>query len=254
MWIYASREGHHFYDFTASRKRDGPLAILEDFQGYIHADAYPGYGQLYLPGQAIEVACWAHARRKSTESESTDPALAAEAVDLIRQLYAIERASANLGDDARRDVRQAQARPILECIRAWLDLNEARTLPKSPIGKAIGYAIRQWDALCRYTEDGRLSIDNNAAERGLRPFAIGRKNWLFFQQDTGGKTAAIIATLLRTALAIDIDPHAYFRDLLVRIAHEPDVTKLTPHGWKEHFADKVRERREAVLGRILAGS
>ena len=254
VWIYASRDGHHFYDFTASRKRHGPLAILGDFQGYIHADAYPGYDQLYLPGQALEVACWAHARRKFTEAESTDAALASEAVDLIRQLYAVEKAAADTEDDARRDIRRAQARPILERIRAWLDLNEARTLPKSPIGKAIAYTMRQWDALCRYTDDGRLSIDNNAAERALRPFAIGRKNWLFFQQDTGGKTAAVIATLLRTALAIDVDPHAYFRDLLVRIAHETDVTKLTPHGWKQHFEAEVRERREEVLARILAGS
>jgi transposase len=200
------------------------------------------------------VACWAHARRKFVEAESTDSALASEAVDLIRQLDAVEKIASDADDDARRDIRRAQARPILERIRAWLDLNEARTLPKSPIGKAIAYAIRQWDALCRYTDDGRLSIDNNVADRGLRPFAIGRKNWLFFQQDTGGKTAAILETLLRTALAIGVDAHAYFRDLLVRIAHESDVTKLTPHGWKQHFEAEVREQREEVLSRILAGS
>ncbi|MEO0630791.1 MAG: IS66 family transposase, partial [Planctomycetota bacterium] len=252
VWVYSTRDGRHFYDFTDSRKRDGPLAVLRDFEGYIHADAYPGYDQLYLPDTVTEVACWAHARRKFVESEATDGELAGEAVALIQKLYAIEKTVRELDDDARRAQRQERSRPVLDQIRAWLDLNEACVLPKSPIGKAILYALRQWDALCRYVEDGRLAIDNNAAERALRPFAVGRKNWLFFQQDTGGKTAAILATLIQSARAIGLDAHAYLRDVLVRIAHESDVAKLTPSGWRAHFEAEVRARRESVLQRILA--
>jgi transposase len=252
VWVYSSRDGQHYYDFTDSRKRDGPLAILGDFKGYIHADAYPGYDQIYLPGEAVEVACWAHTRRKFVDSEATDRELAGEAVALIQKLYAVEKVARELDDDARRELRQERSRPVLAQIRAWLDLNEARTLPKSPIGKAILYALRQWEALCRYIDDGRLAIDNNVAERALRPFAVGRKNWLFFQQDTGGRTAAILATLIQSARAIGVDAHAYLRDVLVRIAHETDVAKLTPNGWRKHFEAEVRERRESVLQRILA--
>ena len=177
VWVYGTRDGHHYYDFTVNRKRDGPMAVLGDFRGYIHADAYPGYDHLYLPGHAIEVACWAHARRKFVDLESTDPQLASEALDMIRELYAVEKLAADLDDAARCALRQERARPILDRIRTWLDVGEAKTLPKSPAGQAIGYAMRQWDALCRYVDDGRLSIDNNAAERALRPFAVGRKNW-----------------------------------------------------------------------------
>lgn len=112
--------------------------------------------------------------------------------------------------------------------------------------------MRQWNALTVFATDGRLSIDNNAAERALRPFAVGRRNWLFFQQDTGGKTAAILASLLRTSLAMGIDARAYLRDVLIRIAFESDVAKLTPHGWKKHFEADVTARRDEVLRRILA--
>ena len=125
-------------------------------------------------------------------------------------------------------------------------------LPKGPLSQAIGYAQNQWDALVRYLEDGRLAISNNAAERALRPFAVGRKNWLFFQREGGGKTGAILMSLLMTAKAAGVDPGDYFKDVLLRIATCSDVKQLTPHGWKEHFAAEVKARRYDILQRLVA--
>jgi len=253
-WVYLDLEGRHFYDFTESRSRDGPMRILKGFQGYIQADAYPGYDRVFVPGGATEVACWAHARRKYVAAESSDPKLAKEAIDRIREIYRVEKAAADLDAEARRELRQRKAKPLVDELGAWLELTAARVLPKSPMGVAIQYTLNQWEALIRYLDDGRLAIDNNAAERALRPFAVGRKNWLFFQQDTGGRTAAILASLLQTAKAVGIDPRTYLRDVLTRISECSDVTKLTPHGWKEHFAEEVAERRDLALRTIAAAN
>ena len=254
IWIYLDREGNHAYDFTDSRKKDGPAEWLGDFKGFVHADAYPAYDAFFGPDRATEVACWAHTRRKFVEAESTEPKLAAEIVSRIRELYAVERfaADSELSDEARGRLRQEKAVPILDDLRAQLVLLETQVLPQGPLGKAIAYAMRQWQALTTYTSDGRLSIDNNAAERALRAIAVGRKNWMFFQRESGGRTAAILFSLLKTAEAAGIDPLPYFRDVLVRIDLERDTAKLLPHAWKEHFADEVAERRQAAL-RLITG-
>lgn len=252
VWVYLNREGRHWYEFTESRKRDGPQRVLADFTGFLQADAYGGYDGLYLPGGATEVACWAHARRKFVDAEATDPVLAQEALDRIRQLFRIEEEAKELSDEVRRAVRQEQARPLLEAFKAWCDLAETQVLPKGPLGKAIIYAKNQWPALTRYLEDGRLALSNNAAERALRPLAVGRKNWLFFQREGGGRTAAILMTLLMTAKAAGIHPGDYFKDVLLRLSTCSDVQSLTPHGWKERFEPEVTARRNEILQRILA--
>ena len=254
VWVYLNREGQHWYEFTESRQRDGPARVFANFTGYLQADAYGGYDRLYLPGGATEVACWAHVRRKFVDAEATDPVLAKAAVDRIRALFQIEAAAKDLADAARAELRVQQARPLLEELRAWLELAETQALPKSPLGKAIGYAQNQWPALNRYVEDGRLAISNNAAERALRPFAVGRKNWLFFQREGGGRTAAILMSLLMTAKAAGIHPGDYFKDVLLRLSTCTDVRKLTPHGWKQHFAAEVTERRHAILQQILGAA
>lgn len=254
VWVYLNREGRHWYEFTESRKRDGPARVFKDFTGYLQADAYGGYDQLFFPGGATEVACWAHVRRKFVDAEATDPVLAREAIDRIRALFQIEEAAKELSDAARAELRVQQARPLLEEFHAWLDLAETQALPKSPLGKAIGYARNQWPALLRYVDDGRLSISNNAAERAMRPFALGRKNWLFFQREGGGRTAAILMSLLMTAKAAGIHPGDYFRDVLLRLSTCTDVKQLTPHGWKNHFATEVAERRHAMLQQILGAA
>ncbi len=250
-WITLDRNGRHFYDFTESRKRDGPERILKGFRGLIQADAYPGYDQLFLPDGATEVAYWAHARRRFVEIERTDPEISKEALGRIGELYAIEKELKDADDSKRQHVRQEQAVPKLDALRSWPQLQSARVVPRSRAANAIGYVQRQWDALAYYASDGRASIDNNPAERALRPFAVGRKNWLFFQNDTGGTTAVILASLLRTALAAGINPLVYFRDLLMRISTCSYVTKLTPHGWKQHFMADIEAERERLLASVL---
>ena len=252
VWVYLNREGRTWYEFTTSRKRDGPARVLGDFTGFVQADAYGGYDRLYLPGGATEVACWSHVRRKFVEAEATEPEMARAAVERIRKLFQIEEAAAELSDQARGALRQERARPLLEEFAAWMRLAQTQVLPKGPLAQAIGYAQNQWDALVRYLEDGRLALSNNAAERALRPFAVGRKNWLFFQREGGGKTAAILMSLLMTAKAASVDPGDYFKDVLLRIATCSNVKQLTPHGWKEHFAAEVKARRCEILQRLVA--
>ncbi len=254
VWVYLNREGRHWYEFTDSRKRDGPARVFQDFTGYLQADAYGGYDRLFFPGGATEVACWAHVRRKFVEAEATDPTLAQEAVDRIRTLFQIEEAAKDLSDAARVELRHARARPLLDEFHAWLDLAETQSLPKSPLGKAIVYARNQWPALQRYLDDGRLEISNNAAERALRPFAVGRKNWLFFQREGGGRTAAILMSLLMTAKAAGIHANDYFRDVLLRISTCTDAKMLTPHGWKQHFEAEVTGRRQALIEQIVGNA
>lgn len=256
VWTYLNAEGRHWYDFTESRKRDGPARVLGDYRGFVQADAYQGYDQLYLPGGAIEVACWAHVRRKFVDAEATDPESSRAAVDRIRKLFLIEAEAdrQQLAPEARRALRQEKAAPLVEEFRVWMDQAALTVLPKGPLGRAIGYARNQWRALTRYLDDGRLAISNNAAERALRPFAIGRKNWLFFQRAGGGRTASIIMSILMTAKAAGIEPREYFRDVLLRISTCSDVRSLTPHGWKERWEPEVKARRQEILDLLLAQS
>ena len=255
-WIYLDADGRHWYDFTETRERDGPARVLGGYEGYIQADAYAGYDQLYLPGGATEVACWAHTRRKFVDCEANDPTVSKEAVDRIRALYAIERHAREheLNHAEVFALRQERAKPLVQGIHSWLQEISAQVLPKSMTARAVGYALNQWDALERYLEDGRLSIDNNAAERALRPFAIGRKNWLFFQNEGGGKTAAILMSLLMTAKAVGLNPRIYLRDVLLRIGECSDVAMLTPHGWNKHFAAEVQTHRDELARRIVGQS
>lgn len=241
IWTYCDREDRHFYDFTESRTRDGPAAILRDYIGFAHADAYPGYDALYLPGGVTEVGCWAHARRGFDKADAQEPELAREGLRRIQELYAVERAAkeAGLSSEDRRALRQQRSKPLLEPFREWMDEIETRALPKGALMDAIRYVRNQWKALNVYLTDGRLEIDNNRAERAIRPFAIGRNNWMFFETPNGGHNAAIHMTLVRTAQAIGLNPKVYLRDVLTRVSSESDITKLTPHGWKEHFADEV---------------
>ena len=254
VWVYLNREGRHWYEFTDSRKRDGPARVFKDFTGCLQADAYGGYDQLFFPGGATEVACWAHVRRKFLDAEVTDPTLAKEAIDRIRVLFQIEEAAKDLGDVARAELRHARAQPLVEEFHAWLALAETQSLPKSPLGKAVGHARNQWPALVRYLDDGRLAISNNAAERALRPFALGRKNWLFFQREGGGRTAAILMSLLMTAKAAGLNANDYFRDVLLRISTCTDAKLLTPHGWKQHFEAEVTGRRQALIEQIVSNT
>jgi transposase len=222
IWTYVSAGGI-VYDATEDRCRDGPLKFLAGFQGYLQCDAYAGYDELFKRsrGAVVEVACWAHARRKFVEAEKTSPQLAHEAVARIRGLYALEHEAKGLDAPARAALRQRKAKPQLDALKAWLDGAQRTALPKTPIGEALTYAANQWTALTVYVTDGNLSIDNNAAERAVKPFAIGRKNWLFFGSDRGGQTLATLASFTATCELMKLNPWTWFRDTLTKLPTTP---------------------------------
>ncbi len=255
VWAYLDQTGRHWYDFTESRKRDGPARVFADYTGYIQADAYGGYDRLFLPGGATEVGCWFHARRGFIKAETTDPELSKQAIDRIGKLFLIEEAAAHLSPEDRLRMRQQEAAPLVEEFRAWLELTATQVLPSGPMAQAITYVQNQWVALTQYLKDGRLEMTNNSAERAVKPFAIGRKNWLFFQREGGGRTASVLMSLLMTARAAGIHPGDYFRDVLLRIS-EPgtEVKDLTPHGWKERFEPEVTARRYEMLTKLVGAA
>lgn len=234
IWVYVGDAAHPYtvYDATPSRARDGPQAFLKDFKGFVQADAFGGYDGLYATG-ATEVACWAHARRKFVEARDTDPVRCDHALAAVRALYAVERRGRELTSDARRSLRQAESGPVLRALGEWLDTTRPAALPKSPLGQAITYALNQWAALNVYATDGDLAIDNNPAERALRGVAVGRKNWLFWGSDGGGRTAAVLTSLTATCGRHGIDPWAYLSDVLTRLPSHPAdrIAELLPDTW-----------------------
>lgn len=222
IWAYVSRLGT-IYDATETRSRDGPLLFLQGFQGYLQCDAYAGYHELFRRsnGSIVEVACWAHARRKFVEAEKTSPREAHEAVARIRQLYAVEHEAKALDALSRAALRQAKSVPLLASLQEWLDRIAVDALPASPLGMAITYIRNQWTALNVYVTDGDLSIDNNTAERAVKPFAIGRKNFLFFGSDNGGQRLAILASFTMTCQQFGINPWTYLKDTLTQLPFTP---------------------------------
>lgn len=256
FWNYVGDELHPLtvFAYTPDRSRDGPAKFLQGYRGYLQADAYSGYDQLYTqsPGTIVEVACWAHARRNFFESRQSDPLRAETALAYIRQLYGIERDLRQRVANEWRDQswperwslmaseRQQRARPVLEQFAAWLDEQTSRLLPKSPLRQACEYARNQWSALVRYCDDGRLDIDNNAAERAIRGIAIGRRNWLFCGSDRGGETAAVHFSLIASCVRHEVDSFAYLRDIFTRLplisanstSSASELRALLPDRWR----------------------
>jgi transposase len=225
LWVYLGDVEHPYavFDFTPTYSSDGPRAWLGDYAGYVQADALKQYDPLFdrPPPRPTEVGCWAHARRKFHDARTTDPARAHEAIARIRRLYDIETEIKPLDDPGRLAARQSRTRPVLDDLFAWLEQERSRVLPKSPIGVAIGYALRNRAALTRYTEAGFLRIDNNASERALRAVAVGRKNYLFAGSDAGGKSAAVLYSVVGTCRRAGLDPFAYLRDTFTRLPSCP---------------------------------
>jgi len=209
------------FRYSPDRKGERPRAHLEPFVGILQADAYAGFERLY--GERIqEAACWAHARRKfyDIHLHNASP-IAAEALERIGTLYGIEEQIRGRPPDERARIRQARAGPELEALHTWLHSALTMLSRKSELAVAIRYALSRWPALTRYRDDGRLEIDNNAAERALRAVALGRKNWLFAGSDDGGERAATIYSLIGTAKLNELDPEAYLRYVLERISEHP---------------------------------
>jgi transposase len=250
FWIYIGPIvfPYDVYDFTEDRKRDGPSRFLANYTGYLQADAFSGYDGIYTgsDGQIVEVACWAHARRKFFEARSSSPAEASLILEMIRRLYEVEDRARPLDDAARRALRQTEAVPILERLREALDRLSSKLLPKSALAQAVTYALNQWQALCRYTEDGRLTIDNNVSERRLRDQAIGRKNWMFLGSPLAGPRAAVLCTIIAGAKRHRLETWAYLRDVILQLsvdASPESLARLLPDRWAMAHPEHVLTHR-----------
>jgi transposase len=252
VWCYADPIRNLIvFDYTPNRNRDGPMNFLSDYSGYLVADAYTGYDGIYAAKQVMEVACWAHARRKFVEAKTSQPDVATAAVAWIARLYAVEKEakeylsslSADLPEAEkqemyfvrRHELRQEKSVELLTGFGEWLQARYTEVLPKSPTAGAIQYTLNQWQALCRYPEDGALPIDNNFAEHAMRHIAVGRKNWLFAGSDRGGETGALLTSLIYTAKLHKLNLWAYMNDVFTRIPTLPisRLEELLPHRWKE---------------------
>lgn len=234
FWNYVGDVEHPLtvFVYTPDRSRDGPAEFLKHYRGFLQADAYSGYDPIFAGsnGAIVEVACWAHARRNFFEARKSDPLRAETALAYIRELYLVERemrehsqgewSELSWADRAARIAgeRQQRARPVLDQFASWMEREAPGLLPKEPLRQAIEYARNQWVALCRYCDDGRLAIDNNAAEQAIRGIALGRKNWLFCGSDRGGQTAAVHFSLIASCARHRLDPFGYLRDIYRRLA------------------------------------
>lgn len=246
LWAYIGDADYPYvvFDFTADYTKEGPQKFLKGYKGYLQADALAQYEGLYGDELARHCCCWAHARRKFVSAGEGGDERAKVALELIGKLYAIERGlpghfvpsddpagqqQRKEREEQRQRQRQQQAGPVLSELKKWLDEQKPKALPKSALGQAIGYALNNWEALKRYCEQGYLAIDNNLSERTLRAIAVGRNNWGVLGSETGGKTAAVLYTLVGTCKHLGIDPFAYLREALpalFALGEKPGPEKL----------------------------
>src|SRR5271157_4040360 len=211
-----------WFTYTPDRKGEHPQAHLSNFTGTLQADGYAGYDQVYEGGRIQEAACLAHVRRKFYDLYVAHKSpVAAEALERIGALYAIEKEIRGRPPDERREIRKARSRPLMESLKQWLEETLGKLSRKSDTAKAVRYALGRWEALMRYCDDGRIEIDNNAAERSLRAVVLGRKNFLFAGSDAGGERAAAMYSLLGTAKLNGLDPESYLRAVLGQIGEHP---------------------------------
>jgi transposase len=244
MWTYVGDRDHPFDFFAFCRDHSATgidAFLLGHYRGYLNADALNIYDHLFTDGQMIELGCWAHCRRYFYDAKDSDAARAHVVLAHIRRLYAVEAearaliAEHELGAAAAAALRRQwrQERSLLEvtALRHWLQAEQPKVLPKSLMGQAIAYALRHWQALTRYLDDGFLDIDNNIAERTRRHIAVGRKNWLFAGSAKGAETAATLFTVTSSCHRHGVDVFAYLRDILERLAHEPQPAAEVLRDW-----------------------
>jgi transposase len=262
IWVYVRDDkpfggpappGAVFY-YSRDRAGKHPQAHLANYSGIFQADAYEGYGKLYEAGRKsgpiLEAACWVHARRPffvmadlaenaRRKAQGKKPAvispLALEAVRRIDALFEIERAINGQSPERRKAVRQELSAPLVADLEAWMREQRAKLSRGNDVAKAMDYMLKRWTAFTRFLDDGRICLSNNAAERGVRGIALGRKSWLFCGSDRGGERAALMYSLIVTAKMNDIDPQAWLADVLARIAEHPvqKLDELLPWNWRQ---------------------
>jgi transposase len=248
FWPYVGDREHPgvIFDYTPTRERAGPEKFLEGYRGYLQADAYVAYDSFFTEPERglVEVACWAHTRRHFHQALDNHPARMGAVLAYIAKLYAVEKSArqAGIAGDQLRLLRQQGAAPVLNELHAYLLKIRDEVLPKSAAGQAVSYALKNWAALTRYTEDGDLAIDNNHTERSLRGIGVGRNNWLFVGSDRGGKTMAILRSFVGSCEMAKVDPFAWFQDVLSRIGEHSikALDELLPHRWAAAQAPAAR--------------
>ena len=230
MWVQSGGPPDNpviLFDYENSRAQDVPLRLLEAYRGYLMTDDCPSYNAVAAQEGVERLGCWAHARRKFVEAQKLQPkgktGRADMALNLINKLYGIERDAKPAGDAERHEIRQQRSLPLLIQLKAWLDKTQPQVASKTALGNAVNYLAKNWSRLERYIEGGHLPIDNNRAENAIRPFVIGRKNWLFSDTPKGATASAQIYSLIETAKANGQEPYAWLRHILERL---PQVSNL----------------------------
>lgn len=251
FWLYRGREDHPYnvFDFTESRGRDGPAGFLSDFHGHAVVDAYGVKDGVYLGAtdQIFAACCNSHARRKFVEAKANDPVAAAQAIAMYRGLYDIEDRAREASAEERLALRGSESVPIMSELHDWLiqKRNDPRVLPKSSLGKAVRYALNQWEELSVFLGDGSIPIDNNQTEGELRRLTIGRQNWLFVGSSRGGEVAAAMYSFVSSAARHHLDIWAYVDDCLRRLAGgSTDYESLLPDVWRKSHPEAIRPYRD----------
>jgi len=236
IWPYLGDSQHPVVvlDYTPTRGRDGSAKFLNGYKGYLQADAYCVYDAFFKPARGLtEVGCMMHMRRYFFKALDSDQQRMGKALHLIARLYAVEDRAKGLSGQERLALRQRLSAPVMTKLHKYLLEIRDVVLPKSPGAKAVRYALNQWEALTRFLQDGDLEIDNGATERANRDIAIGRGNWTFFGSDRGGETAAVLLSFVAMCKRSRVEPFAWFRDVLSRIATHPvnRLAELLPQNW-----------------------
>ncbi|ABR46358.1 transposase IS66 [Alkaliphilus metalliredigens QYMF] len=255
MWLYATAETSEYpiylYEYQPSRAKKHPKQFLEGFTGFLQTDGYAGYNGVE---NVVQVGCLAHARRKYTDAikalpEGSDVSLtkANEGLSLLRKIYRLEKSFKEMEPEVRYEARIEQTQPVLDAYKTWLEVEEKRTLPKSKLGQAISYSLKQWDKLAAFMKDGRIAIDNNLAERGIKPFVLGRKNYLFAKSPKGATASALCYSIIETAKANKLIPFQYLTYLFEQLPNldieDPEaLDAMLP--WAESLPNEVRHKTE----------
>ena len=239
MWLYRTsgdaKSPVVLYEYRPTRKAENAAAFLEGFSGWLHADGYAGYHR--LPENIRVVGCWAHARRKFDEAlqtllqEKRKDSLAAAGECYCSRLFQLEKSFAELTPEERHAKRLEQEKPVLDALLAWANAASGKAAPKSALGRALHYLLEQWPYLIRYLEDGRLELSNNRAERSIKPFVMGRKNWLFANTPGGAQSSSVIYSLIETAKENGLDPYRY---LLWVLRNAPAMSQMD-EAWAEQL-------------------